>query len=532
VSFNEAHVLALTQAVCWYREAHGVAGPLFLGIDTHALSFPAYGTALEVLAANHVEVMLAEGDEFTPTPVLSQAILQYNCGRTHGLADGIMLTASHNPPEDGGFKYIPPHGGPAENRITTWLETQANKFLLGGMAGVLRIPHAQALHAATVHRYDFITGYVLELGNVVDMEAIREASLHLAVDPLGGAGVHYWARIADKYKLDLTVIDGSVDPTFRFMTMGSDGSVHMDPTSPDALGRLLAFRSLKDKFDLSFACDPDHDRHGIVAPTVGLMPSDHFLSAALHFLLTHRPEWSKTGAIGKTMVASAMFDRIANKLNRQVYETPVGFKSFTAGLKSGALLFAADESGGATFARRDGTIWTTDKDGIVPCLLAAEITARLDRDPGALYNSLTREFGEPVGDKLVVAASSDEKKLVGALAAEQFIATQLAGEHVLSVLSRAPSDHSPFGGLRVVSDSGWFAVRSSRTEPAYKIYAESFRGPGHLRRILAEAQGFVRGVLQGGASAQASSTMAETARLRGQIEADAVLIWQHGGGAP
>jgi phosphoglucomutase len=487
-SFNEAHILAITQAICLYRMQHGTDGPLFLGIDTHALSVPACATALEVLAANQVEVMIAEGDEYTPTPVISHAILTYNRGRKSGLADGIVITPSHNPPQDGGFKYNPPNGGPADNAVTGWIERRANEFLESGPDAVKRIPLAKALNASTTHRRDYLSPYIADLGNVVDMEALRGAKLNMGVDPLGGAGVHYWRRIAERYGLNLTVVNEAVDPTFRFMTVDWDGQIRMDPSSPYAMERLIG---MKDRFDLSFACDTDHDRHGIVTRSAGLLPPNHFLSAAIFYLFQHRPKWRKEAAIGKTVVSSQMMDRVTAKLGRRLYEVPVGFKWFVDGLLDGSLGFGGEESAGATFARLDGAVWTTDKDGIAPALLAAEITARMGRDPGEIYQELTREFGEPAYDRVEAPATPEQKELLAQLSPRQVKLTELAGEKIQTVLTHAPGNGAPIGGLKVASESGWFAARPSGTENIYKIYAESFRGADHLRRLLEEAQTIV-----------------------------------------
>ncbi|HEV7671747.1 MAG TPA: phosphoglucomutase (alpha-D-glucose-1,6-bisphosphate-dependent) [Thermoanaerobaculia bacterium] len=488
VTFNEWHVLAITQAICLYRAQHSIDGPLFLGLDTHALSLPAYRSALEVLAANGVDVMLAEDDEYTPTPAVSHAILAYNRGRATGLADGIVVTPSHNPPEDGGFKYNPPHGGPAEAAVTRWIEAQANEFLKHRLEGVKRVPIESALRSATTHRYDFLKPYVNDLGEVVDMETIRGATLRLGVDPLGGAGVHYWAPIAERYGLDLTVVRETVDPTFGFMTVDWDGRIRMDPSSTYAMQPLI---DLKDRFDVSFACDTDHDRHGIVTRSAGLLPPNHYLTVAIHHLFSHRPRWSARAAVGKTVVSSGMIDRVTAKLRRTLYEVPVGFKWFVDGLFDGSLGFGGEESAGASFLRRDGTVWTTEKDGIVLALLAAEITARAGRDPGELYGELTRELGEPFFDRIEAPATPDQKRRLASLAPEQLRCTQLAGETIRGILSQAPGNGEPIGGVKVVADGGWFAARPSGTEDIYKIYAESFRGADHLHRILEEAQEIV-----------------------------------------
>jgi len=487
-AFNEWHILAITQAICLYRMQQKIAGPLFLGIDTHALSIPACATGLEVLAANGVEVMIAEGDEYTPTPVISHAILTYNHRRKSGLADGIVVTPSHNPPHDGGFKYNPPNGGPADTVVTGWIEAKANALLKARLEGVKRIPYEQALRASTTHRHDYLTAYVNDLGNVIDLDAIRGAKIRLGVDPLGGAGVHYWARIAERHGLNLTVVDETVDPTFRFMTVDWDGQIRMDPSSPYAMQRLIG---MKDRFDLSFACDTDYDRHGIVTKGEGLLPPNHDLCAAIFYLFQNRPKWSKSAAVGKTIVSSQMIDRITAKLGRKLFDVPVGFKWFVDGLLDGSLGFAGEESAGSVFLRLDGSVWTTDKDGIVPCLLAAEITARTGRDPGENYRELTHKFGEPAYDRVDAPATPEQKERLAKLSPQQVKLTELAGEKIQTVLTHAPGNGAPIGGLKVVAESGWFAARPSGTENIYKIYAESFRGADHLRRILGEAQTIV-----------------------------------------
>ncbi len=491
-SFNEWHVLAITQAICHYRKAHSVGGPLFLGIDTHALSAPACASALEVLAANGVDVMLAMNDEPTPTPAVSHAILGYNRGRTHsndtGLADGIVMTPSHNPPRDGGFKYNPPHGGPASQEITGWIEAEANRLLEAQLEGVKRIAHAQALRAATTHRHDFLNAYVADLGHVIDMDVIREAKVRMGVDPLGGAGVHYWSAIAERYRIDLTVISEIVDPTFAFMPLDWDGKIRMDPSSPYAMQRLV---DIKSRFDIAFACDTDHDRHGIVTPGAGLLAPDHYLAAAIEFLFQHRPEWGLSAAVGKTVVSSRLIDRLTSRLGRQLVEMPVGFKWFAAGLHSGALGFAGEESAGATFLRRDGSVWTTDKDGIAAALLSAEITARTGRDPGERYAALAAEFGSPVARRVEAPATAQQKTQLAALKPQQITSTELAGERIESILSHAPGNSEPIGGIKVDTTNGWFAARPSGTENIYKIYAESFSGLQHLQRLLHEAQRIV-----------------------------------------
>jgi len=493
-TFNEWHILATTQAICLYRKQRQINGPLFLGMDTHALSVPALTTALEVLAANEVEVMLAQGDEYTPTPAVSHAIVTYNRERKAGLADGIVITPSHNPPHDGGFKYNPPNGGPAGSGETAWIEAKANEFLQNGLAGVERVPFERAIHATTTHRHDYVNAYVTDLASVLDMETIRASNIHMGVDPLGGAGVHYWGRIADRYKLNLTVVNEEVDPTFRFMTVDWDGQIRMDPSSPYAMKRLTA---LKDRFQIAFACDTDHDRHGIVTKSAGLLAPNHYLAVAIRYLVEHRPQWRKEAAIGKTVVTSQIIDRVTAKLGRKLYEVPVGFKWFVDGLLDGSLCFGGEESAGASFVRRDGSVWTTDKDGIVPALLAAEITARMDRDPGELYRELTQEFGEPAYDRVEASATPTQKDSLAKLSPSQVRVKDLAGERIQTILTNAPGNNAPIGGLKVVAESAWFAARPSGTEAIYKIYAESFRGPSHLARVLEEAQSLVTKTLAG-----------------------------------
>jgi phosphoglucomutase len=487
-TFNERHVLAISQAICLYRREQRIDGPLFLGMDTHALSVPALTTALEVLAANGVDVMLADGDAYTPTPAVSHAILTYNRGRTAGLADGIVITPSHNPPQDGGFKYNPPTGGPAETAVTGWIGARANELLESGLAGVRRLTYARALQAGSTHRHDYVTAYVRDLAQVLDLEPVRDAGIRLGVDPLGGAGVRYWERIAEQYGLNLTVVSDVVDPTFRFMTLDWDGQVRMDPSSPYAMRRLIG---LKDRFQVAFACDPDHDRHGIVTRSAGLLPSNHYLAAAVHYLFRHRPQWPATAAVGKTLVSSQMIDRVAAGLGRALHEVPVGFKWFVPGLLDGSLGFGGEESAGAAFVRRDGTVWTTDKDGIVLALLAAEMTVKTGRDPGELYGELTRELGDPVYDRFEAAATPEQKRALAQLSPQQVRRTELAGETITAILTSASGNGAPIGGVKVTAEHGWFAARPSGTEDIYKIYVESFLGPEHLRRILAEAQEIV-----------------------------------------
>jgi phosphoglucomutase len=487
-AFNEWHILAISQAICFYRRQKKIDGPLFLGMDTHALSVPALASALEVLAANEVEVMLAEGDEYTPTPAISHAILTYNRGRKTGIADGIVVTPSHNPPHDGGFKYNPPNGGPAESDVTAWIEEKANEFLENGLLGLKRSPFEKALRASTTHRHDYLNAYVADLANVINMDVICGANLNMGVDPLGGAGVHYWGPIAERYGLNLTVVNQAVDPTFRFMTVDWDGQIRMDPSSPYAMQSLIG---LKDRFDIAFACDTDHDRHGIVTRSAGLLPPNHYLSVAIFYLFQHRPKWQIDAAVGKTVVSSQMIDRVTAKLRRKLYEVPVGFKWFVEGLLDGSLSFTGEESAGASFARLDGSVWTTDKDGIIAALLAAEITARTGRDPGEIYTALTRDFGESVYDRTEASATTDQKELLANLSPEQVSIKDLAGEKIQTILTRAPGNNAPIGGLKVIAGSGWFAARPSGTENIYKIYAESFRGEDHLRRIQEEAQKIV-----------------------------------------
>ena len=488
IAFNEWHILAITQAICLYRKQHKIDGPLFLGLDTHALSVPALASALEVLAANQVEVMIAERDEYTPTPAVSLAILTYNRGRKTGLADGIVITPSHNPPYDGGFKYNPPNGGPAEGSITAWIEARANEFLVNGLKDVKRLSFQKALRASTTHRYDYLNTYVNELANVLDMDAIRQAKISLGVDPLGGAGVHYWEPVADRYGLNLTVVNQVVDPTFRFMTVDWDGQIRMDPSSPYAMQRLIG---LKDQFEIAFACDTDHDRHGIVTRSAGLLPPNHYLSVAIFYLFQHRPKWREAAAVGKTLVSSQMIDRVTTKLGRKLYEVPVGFKWFVDGLFDGSLGFGGEESAGASFVRLDGSVWTTDKDGLILALLSAEITARMGRDPGEIYSDLTHEFGEPVYERIDAKATPEQKAVLEKLSSEQVKSKELAGEKIQAILTNAPGNGAPIGGLKVVAETGWFAARPSGTEDIYKIYAESFQGADHLHRIQEEAQTIV-----------------------------------------
>jgi len=488
VAFNEWHILAITQAICDYRKLQNIDGPLFLGMDTHALSEPAFASALEVLAANNVEVMLSEGTAYTPTPAVSHSILRYNQRRESGFADGIVITPSHNPPSDGGFKYDPPHGGPADLSVTSWIETKANGFLRSELDGVKRILFEKALHASTTLKYDFLSSYVEDLDSVVDMTAIRGAKIRLGVDPLGGAGIDYWPRIAEQYGLDLTIVNKSVDPTFRFMTVDWDGKIRMDPSSPYAMQRLIG---LKDQFDIAFASDTDHDRHGIVTKGSGLLPPNHYLSVCVHYLFSNRKSWRENVAVGKTVVSSSMIDRVSSRLHRSLYEVPVGFKWFVEGLLAGRLGFGGEESAGSSFLRRDGSVWTTDKDGIIPCLLSAEITARLGRDPGEIYRELTRELGDPVYERIDAPATPEQKVALERLSPADIHATNVAGQPIQQILTTAPGDGKPIGGIKVIAKDGWFAARPSGTEEIYKIYAESFLGQDHLRQTEQEAQTIV-----------------------------------------
>ena len=495
-SFNEKHILAISQAICLYRKQQGIDGPLYLGMDTHALSTPALATALEVLAANEVDVRIAPDNEYTPTPAISHAILTYNRGRTTGLADGIVITPSHNPPSDGGFKYNPPSGGPADTSVTKWIETQANAFLADGLRDVKRISVERALRASTTQRHNYIDAYTADLGNVIDMDLLRDSGIRLGVDPLGGAGVHYWGAIAERYGLNLTVVNTAVDPTFRFMSVDWDGKIRMDPSSSYAMQSLIG---LKDRFDVAGACDPDHDRHGIVTPTGGLLPPNHYLAVAIYYLFQHRPDWSSHAAIGKTLVSSRMIDRVAAKIGRKLDEVPVGFKWFVEGLLDGSLGFGGEESAGASFVRKDGSAWSTDKDGPIMVLLAAEIKARLGKDPGEVYAGLTEEMGSPVYDRIEAPATPEQKAILSKLSPDQVKTTDLAGEKIEKILTTAPANNAPIGGLKVETASGWFAARPSGTENIYKIYAESFQGEDHLHRIQAEAQTIVSAALAGAA---------------------------------
>ena len=500
-SFNEDHILAITQAICWYRKDKNITGPLFLGMDTHALSEPAFASALEVLAANQVEVMIDQESGYTPTPALSHAILTYNRGRTGGLADGIVITPSHNPPEDGGFKYNPPSGGPADTDTTKWIENRANELLSAGLKEVKRIPFERALKAASTHRHDFLTEYVSNLDSVIDFEAIRGAGVRCGVDPLGGAGVAYWPRIAEQYGLNLAVVNTEVDATFRFMTLDWDGKIRMDCSSPHAMARLIA---LKDRFDVAFACDTDHDRHGIVTPSAGLMNPNHYLAVAVDYLFRHRPDWRTDAGVGKTLVSSSIIDRVAASLGRKLIEVPVGFKWFVEGLLNGSLAFGGEESAGASFVRRDGLAWSTDKDGLIMGLLSAEITAKLGKDPGRRYRELTEQFGNPVYERIDAPATPEEKAILLRLSPDQVKAKELAGEKIQSILTTAPANNAPIGGLKVITQNGWFAVRPSGTENVYKIYAESFLNEAHLHRIQEEAKALVAQVVLSAKAAPAA----------------------------
>jgi len=492
-TFTEAHVLAITQAICDYRHRQGTDGPLYIGKDTHALSAPAQRTAIEVLAANNVQTFIQQEDGVTPTPVISRAILVYNRGRKGHLADGIIITPSHNPPEDGGLKYNPPNGGPADTEVTRWVEDRANELLRANNAGVKRVPYNAALGAANTHQEDFISPYVRDLRNVVDMDAIRDAGVKLGVDPLGGASLPYWEVINAVYGLDIVVVNPTLDPTFSFMTLDHDGKIRMDCSSPYAMARLVG---LKNEFRVAFANDPDSDRHGIVTPSAGLMNPNHYLAAAIGYLLTHRPQWPPDAAVGKTLVSSCMIDRVVQKFDRRLSEVPVGFKWFVQGLFDGSCCFGGEESAGASFLRRDGTAWTTDKDGVIMDLLAAEITARTGKDPGEHYLELTREFGTPYYTRIDAAATPEQKARLLKLSPESVQEARLAGEPIIAKLTRAPGNDAPIGGLKVVASSGWFAARPSGTENVYKIYAESFRDLSHLNALVNEAQEIVNNALR------------------------------------
>jgi phosphoglucomutase len=492
-TFTEAHILAITQAICDYRQAQKTSGPLYMGKDSHAVSGPAQRTAIEVLAANGVVTIIQRDDAVTPTPVISRAILVYNRGRKEKLADGIVITPSHNPPEDGGFKYNPTNGGPADTDVTNWVEHRANDLLRGGNKVVRRVPYATAFRAATTHEEDFVLPYVNDLGNVIDMDAIRAAGLKLSVDPLGGAALHYWKPINEIYGLNIEVVNPRLDPTFSFMTVDHDGKIRMDCSSPYAMARLVG---LKDKYQVAFANDPDSDRHGIVTPSAGLMNPNHFLAVAIRYLLQHRPNWPTSSAVGKTLVSSSMIDRVVADLGRNLSEVPVGFKWFTPGLFDGSYCFGGEESAGASFLRRDGSVWTTDKDGPIMCLLAAELTARTGKDPGEHYRELTAKFGTPLYTRIDAPATPEQKAKLQKLSPETVIESMLAGEPITAKLTRAPGNDAPIGGLKVVAKNGWFAARPSGTENIYKIYAESFKDAQHLDSIVAEAQDIVTAALE------------------------------------
>jgi phosphoglucomutase len=487
-AFNEAHILAITHAICLYRKQQSIDGPLYIGIDTHALSEPAFASALEVLAANSVEVMVDANNGYTPTPVISHAILNYNRGRSGGLADGIVITPSHNPPRYGGFKYNPPHGGPADTEVTEWIEQKANAFIADGLRGVTRVPFERARSASTVHPHQYLDSYVNDLPSVIDLEVIRESKIRIGVDPLGGASVAYWDAIGDRHGLNLEVVNHVIDPTFRFMTVDWDGQIRMDPSSVYAMASMVG---LKERFDVAFASDTDADRHGIVSHSHGLLNPNQYLSVAISYLFANRPQWLQAVAVGKTVVSSSMIDRVVKRLGRRLFEVPVGFKWFVEGLIDGSLGFGGEESSGATFLRRDGTVWTTDKDGLVPNLLAAEITARTGKDPGEHYQEMTAEFGTPYYARIDAPATPEQKARLAKLSPEAVAIATLGGEPIRGKLTRAPGDGAPIGGLKVVTDNGWFAARPSGTENIYKIYAESFKDQAHLDAIVSEAQEIV-----------------------------------------
>jgi phosphoglucomutase len=491
-AFNEAHILAITQAICLYRTQQSIDGPLFIGSDTHALSEPAFASALEVLAANGVHVMVDASNGYTPTPVMSHAVLTYNRGRRRGLADGFVITPSHNPPRFGGFKYDPPTGGPADTHVTQWIEDRANAFIADGLRGVARVPFERARAAATTHPHPYRDAYVSDLPAVVDLQAIRESKVRIGVDPLGGASGAYWDDIGERYGLNLEVVNHTVDPTFRFMTVDWDGQIRMDPSSPYAMARMV---DLKDRFDVAFASDTDADRHGIVSPTGGLLEPNHYLSVAIGYLFANRPDWGASVAVGKTVVSSSMIDRVAERVKRRLVEVPVGFKWFVEGLVAGSIGFCGEESSGATFLRRDGTVWTTDKDGLVPNLLAAEIIARTGKDAGEHYRALTAEFDTPYYTRIDAPATLEQKARLGKLSPDAVAASTLAGEPIIAKLTRAPGNNAPIGGLKVVAARGWFAARPSGTESIYKIYAESFKDQAHLDGIVSEAQAMVSNAL-------------------------------------
>jgi phosphoglucomutase len=491
-AFNERHILAIVQAISEYRKSESIDGPLFLGIDTHALSQPAFKSTLQVLAANHVDVMIAKHDEYTPTPVISHAILRYNRARKKGFADGIVITPSHNPPDEGGIKYDPPHGGGAQPSVTAWIEKRANELIENNMDAVQSIEFEAAMRASTTHRHDYMNAYINDLAQVIDMDLLRESQISFGIDPLGGAGVHYWEPIAHRYKLNLTLVDQTIDPTFRFMSIDWDGRIRMDPSSPYAMRKLVA---LKDRFEVAAGCDTDHDRHGIVARSTGLMPPNHYLSAAIFYLFQHRPMWRQDAAVGKTVVSSQMIDRVVCKLRKKLFEVPVGFKYFVEGLFDGSISFAGEQSAGAVFARFDGSVWTTDKDGMIMALLAAEMTARLGKDPGLVYRELTNEFGSPAARTIESKATRAQKETLKNILLSQINFKELAGEQIVAIQTRAPGNDAPIGGIKVITQNGWFAARPSGTEDIMKIYAESFQGEAHLQRILEEAQSFVNDLI-------------------------------------
>lgn len=490
-SFNERHIVAIAQAVCEYRATQHTTGPLYLGKDTHALSEPAFVTVLEVLAAHGVEVMIDQDNGFTPTPVISHAVLSYNRGRTSGLADGIVITPSHNPPEDGGIKYNPPNGGPADTQVTKWIEDRANTLLTKNLQECNRLPIEQARQAATTHRHNYIGAYVADLKNIINIAVIKAAGLKLGIDPLGGSGVGYWKPIIERYGLDVEIVNPSVDPTFRFMPLDWDGKIRMDCSSPYAMTNLIA---LKDRFDVAFGNDADNDRHGIVTRS-GLMNPNHYLAVSIAYLFANRPNWKSDAGIGKTLVSSSLIDRVATKLKRALVEVPVGFKWFVNGLLDGSLGFGGEESAGASFLRQDGTVWSTDKDGIIMDLLAAEMMAKTGHDPSELYRNLTKELGEPVYERIDAQATPEQKVILSKLSPQQVKATELAGDQILAMLTKAPGNNAAIGGLKVVTENGWFAARPSGTEDVYKLYAESFKGKDHLTRIQEEAQELITNAL-------------------------------------
>jgi phosphoglucomutase len=494
-SFNEFHILAVAQAIYEYRKMENTTGPVYLGMDTHALSEPALASVLEVLAANGVEIMVDQAGGYTPTPVISHAILSYNRGRNSGFADGIVITPSHNPPEDGGIKYNPPHGGPADTQVTKWIEDRANALLAADLEGVKRVPYDQARRAGTTHRHDYLAAYIDDLAQVIDMDVIQSAKLKLGIDPLGGSGVAYWQPLAERYGLNIEIVNPAVDPTFRFMPLDWDGKIRMDCSSPYAMANLIA---LKDRFDVAFGNDADNDRHGIVTRSAGLMNPNHYLAVSISYLFSNRPNWKPDAGIGKTLVSSGLIDRVALKLKRKLVEVPVGFKWFVSGLLDGSLGFGGEESAGASFLRRDGSVWTTDKDGIIMDLLAAEMMAKTGRNPGELYRDLTNELGEPVYERKDAPATAEQKTILSKLSPDQVKATEIAGDKIVEMMTTAPGNGASIGGLKVVTDQGWFAARPSGTEDVYKLYAESFRGKDHLRRIQEEAQSLIAKALAAG----------------------------------